>query len=210
MKVNLRKRWKESKKTIIKVFGVALVAVGIVFFGSLTPKSYAFVKTNTKTFETPIEVKPIRALQSEGLVAASINTTNLKETLMPTVKAKSKKAKVKYVPISKGWKSSKSVKGNITSSQKADLDSMIKSWKKGKLSDSELKAKIESYLSEQNIDYMEVSVTSKAYALYNKIPAIGLKNGSNLYSFFGTYSTGKKNPDGTNKTVCYNWSAYVF
>ena len=57
---------------------------------------------------------------------------------------------------------------------------------------------------------MEVSVTSKGYALFDKVPEIDLRDGGNLYSYVGTYSTGKQNPDGTNKTVCYNWSAFVF
>ena len=116
----------------------------------------------------------------------------------------------KYVPISEGWKASETAKGDITSIQKADLDSMIESWKSGAISDAELKEKIVTYLEEQNIDYMEVSVTSKGYALYDVLPVIDLRDGGNLYSFVGTYSTGKQNPDGTNKTVCYNWSAFVF
>jgi hypothetical protein len=116
----------------------------------------------------------------------------------------------KYVPISEGWKASETAKGDITSIQKADLDSMIESWKSGAISDAELKEKIVTYLEEQSIDYMEVSVTSKGYALYDILPVIDLRDGGNLYSFVGTYSTGKQNPDGTNKTVCYNWSAFVF
>ena len=116
----------------------------------------------------------------------------------------------KYVPISEGWKAEASAKGDITSAQKADIDSMIQYWKSGALSDVELKDKIISYLEEQKIDYMEVSVTSKGYALFDEVPEIDLRDGGNLYSFVGTYSTGKQNPDGTNKTVCYNWSAFVF
>lgn len=116
----------------------------------------------------------------------------------------------KYVPISEGWKAEASAKGDITSAQKADLDSMIQTWKSGALSDAEVKDKIISYLEEQKIDYMEVSVTSKGYALFDEVPEIDLRDGGNLYSYVGTYSTGKQNPDGTNKTVCYNWSAFVF
>lgn len=115
-----------------------------------------------------------------------------------------------YVPISEGWKAEASAKGDINSAQKADLDSMIQNWKSGAFTDAELKDKIISYLEEQKIDYMEVSVTSKGYALFDEIPEIDLRDGGNLYSFVGTYSTGKQNPDGTNKTVCYNWSAFVF
>jgi len=118
--------------------------------------------------------------------------------------------KEQYVPISEGWKTSKSAKGAITTAQKADLDAFIETWKSGSLSDSELKAKIINYLKEQKIDYMEVNVTSQGYALYDKIPEINLKDGGNLYSFVGTYCTGKQNPGGTNKTVCYNWSVFVF
>ena len=116
----------------------------------------------------------------------------------------------KYIPISEGWKASETAKGDITSIQKADLDCMIESWKSGAISDAELKEKIVTYLEEQGIDYMEVSVTSKGYALYDALPEVDLRDGGNLYSFVGTYSTGKQNPDGTNKTVCYNWSAFVF
>lgn len=115
-----------------------------------------------------------------------------------------------YVPILEGWKASKSAKGDITASQKSDLDGIIESWKSGSVSDAELKGRIMKYLDEQGISYMEVSVTSKGYALYDVIPEIDLRDGGNLYSFVGTYSTGKQNPDGTAKTVCYNWSAFVF
>ena len=116
----------------------------------------------------------------------------------------------KYVPISEGWKASETAKGDITAAQKADIDCMIESWKSGTMSDTELKEKIVAYLEEQGIEYMEVSVTSKGYALYDVLPEVDLRDGGNLYSFVGTYSTGKQNPDGTNKTVCYNWSAFVF
>ncbi|MDD3206584.1 MAG: hypothetical protein PHS74_12755 [Lachnospiraceae bacterium] len=116
----------------------------------------------------------------------------------------------KYVPISEGWKATDSAKGDITSAQKADLDALIETWRAGSLTDTELKEKIISYLGEQKIDYMEVSVTSKGYALFDEVPVIDLRDGGNLYSFVGCYSTGKQNPDGTNKTVCYNWSAFVF
>lgn len=115
-----------------------------------------------------------------------------------------------YVPISKGWKESKTVKGDITSVQKTKLDGLIESWKKGDMSDSDLKNNITKYLDEQGIDYKEVSVTSKGYTLYDKIPEVDLRDGGNLYSFVGIYSTGKQNPNGTHKTVCYNWSAFVF
>ena len=144
--------------------------------------------------ETTSVVKPIEkpSTQSEP-------TT----TVVPTTETK-------YVPISEGWKAEASAKGDITSAQKADLDSMIQSWKSGDLTDGELKDKIISYLEEQKIDYMEVSVTSKGYALFDEVPEIDLRDGGNLYSYVGTYSTGKQNPDGTNKTVCYNWSAFVF
>lgn len=115
-----------------------------------------------------------------------------------------------YVPISKGWKESKTSKGDITSVQKTKLDGLIESWKKGDMSDSDLKNNIMKYLDEQGIDYKEVSVTSKGYTLYDKIPEVNLRDGGNLYSFVGIYSTGKQNPNGTHKTVCYNWSAFVF
>jgi len=132
----------------------------------------------------------------------------VKSTTEPTIVAPVQETK--YVPISEGWKDSKTAKGDITSAQKADCDSMIESWKSGAISDAALKEKIVKYLEEQGIDYMEVSVTSKGYALYDVLPVIDLRDGGNLYSFVGTYSTGKQNPDGTNKTVCYNWSAFIF
>lgn len=116
----------------------------------------------------------------------------------------------KYVPISEGWKASETAKGDITAAQKADIDSMIESWKSGTMTDAELKEKIVAYLDVQGIEYMEVSVTSKGYALFDVLPEVDLRDGGNFYSFVGTYSTGKQNPDGTNKTVCYNWSAFVF
>ena len=162
---------------------------------SETEKSTVTKKAETKSEEeTTSAVKP-----TEKPSTQSEPTT----TVAPT-------SETKYVPISEGWKAEASAKGDITSAQKADIDSMIQIWKSGALSDTELKDKIISYLEEQKIDYMEVSVTSKGYALFDEVPEIDLRDGGNLYSYVGTYSTGKQNPDGTNKTVCYNWSAFVF
>lgn len=132
------------------------------------------------------------------------------ETESERIIASTPTKEVKYNPISEGWKVAKSAKGDISKAQKADLDVMIESWKEGILTDQGLRDKIISYLEEQKIEYLEVSVTSKGYALYQEVPEVDLKNGGNLYSFVGTYSTGKQNPDKTNKTVCYNWSAFVF
>lgn len=145
----------------------------------------------------------------------TVNTEVIKPTEKPdsnpeTTVTETPTSAAKYVPISEGWKATDSAKGDITSAQKADLDALIETWRAGSLTDTELKEKIISYLEGQKIDYMEVSVTSKGYALFDEVPVIDLRDGGNLYSFVGCYSTGKQNPDGTNKTVCYNWSAFVF
>ena len=162
---------------------------------SETEKPSVTKKAETKSEEDPKSVvKPTEKPVTQAEPTA---------TVVPTTETK-------YVPISEGWKAEASAKGDINSAQKADLDSMIQSWKSGALSDAELKEKIIRYLNEQEIDYMEVSVTSKGYALFDEVPEIDLRDGGNLYSYVGTYSTGKQNPDGTNKTVCYNWSAFVF
>jgi outer membrane biosynthesis protein TonB len=154
----------------------------------------------TKKAETKSEKETTAVVKSTEKPASQAEPT---ATVAPTTETK-------YVPISEGWKAEASAKGDINSAQKVDLDSMIQSWKSGALSDVELKDKIISYLEEQKIDYMEVSVTSKGYALFDEVPEIDLRDGGNLYSYVGTYSTGKQNPDGTNKTVCYNWSTFVF
>ncbi len=181
----------ESKKENTSVTATPTVEAK----NSETEKSTVTKKAETKSEEeTTSAVKP-----AEKPSTQSEPTT----TVAPT-------SETKYVPMSEGWKAESSAKGDITSAQKADLDSMIQTWKSGALSDAELKDKIISYLEEQKIDYMEVSVTSKGYALFDEVPEIDLRDGGNLYSYVGTYSTGKQNPDGTNKTVCYNWSAFVF
>lgn len=178
-------------------------------------------KENTNITATPtVEAKNSETEKPSVTQKAEANaedetTSEVKATEKPTSQAEPTATVVpttetKYVPISEGWKAEASAKGDITSAQKADLDSMIQSWKSGALSDAELKDKIISYLDDQKIDYMEVSVTSKGYALFDEVPEIDLRDGGNLYSYVGTYSTGKLNPDGTNKTVCYNWSAFVF
>ena len=172
-----------------------------------TSKVEATTKENeatTKNTETKSEEKD-----------TTVNTEVVKPTEKPdsnpeTTVTETPTTAAKYVPISEGWKATDSAKGDITSAQKADLDALIETWRAGALTDAELKGQIISYLEEQKIDYMEVSVTSKGYALFDKVPEIDLRDGGNLYSFVGTYSTGKQNPDGTNKTVCYNWSAFVF
>lgn len=162
---------------------------------SATEKSTVTKKAEAKSEEeTTSEVKPTEKPSTQSETTTTVAATT----------------ETKYVPISEGWKAEASAKGDITSAQKADLDSMIQTWKSGALSDAELKDKIISYLAEQMIDYMEVSVTSKGYALFDEVPEIDLRDGGNLYSYVGAYSTGMKNPDGTNKTVCYNWSAFIF
>ena len=186
-----------------------------------TKESAESTKENTNITATPtVEAKNSETEKPSVTQKAEANaedetTSEVKATEKPTSQAEPTATVVpttetKYVPISEGWKAEASAKGDITSAQKADLDSMIQSWKSGALSDAELKDKIISYLDDQKIDYMEVSVTSKGYALFDEVPEIDLRDGGNLYSYVGTYSTGKLNPDGTNKTVCYNWSAFVF
>lgn len=154
----------------------------------------------TKKAETKSEEETTSVVKATEKPATQVEPT---ATVAPT-------KETKYVPISEGWKVEASAKGDITSAQKAELDSMIQNWKSGAVSDTELKDKIISYLEDQKIDYMEVSVTSTGYALFDEVPEIDLRDGGNLYSYVGTYSTGKQNPDGTYKTVCYNWSAFVF
>lgn len=181
IKIFLKAHWKP----IVGVIALIVVATGIM------------IAYNSVVKEKPIEA--VEDMRGKEVVSDGKSTV----TKTPTTEAK-------YVPISEGWKVAKSVKGNITSAQKGKLDSLIEIWKSGNLTDTELKEKIINYLEEQKIDYNEVSVTSKGYTLYDEIPEIDLRDGGNLYSFVGTYSTGKQNPDATNKTVCYNWSAFVF
>ncbi|WP_313181479.1 hypothetical protein [Lacrimispora sp.] len=186
-----------------------------------TKESTESTKENTNVTATPtVEAKNTETEKpSVTKKAETKSEEEITSVVMPTEKPANQSEpdttvapiqETKYVPISEGWKAEASAKGDITSAQRADLDSMIQTWKSGDLTDAELKDKIISYLNEKKIDYMEVSVTSKGYALFDEVPEIDLKDGGNLYSYVGTYSTGKQNPDGTNKTVCYNWSAFVF
>lgn len=160
-------------------------------------------KTGSK--ENSSESENIKAYNTKDEEKEKIELSASKESVATSVEAG-----IEYVPIAVGWKVEDSAKGDITVSQKADLDKLISSWKSGEVSDTELKTKIMDYLDGQGIEYMEVSVTSKGYALYDEIPEIDLRDGGNLYSYVGTYSTGEQNPDGTEKTVCYNWSAFIF
>lgn len=181
IKIFLKVHWKP----IFCVIALIVITTGIMIaYNSVVKEKYMEAVEDMREKEVVSDGK--------GLV-----------TKTPTTEAK-------YVPISKGWKVAKSAKGNITSAQKAKLDSLIEIWKSGNFTDTELREKIITYLKEQKIDYNEVSVTSKGYTLYDEVPEIDLRDGGNLYSFVGTYSTGKQNPDGTNKTVCYNWSAFIF
>lgn len=115
-----------------------------------------------------------------------------------------------YTPISEGWKASKSVSDNLTGKQKKEIDGMVESWKEGSYSDTELKEELEAYLNKEEIAHMEVSVKSSSPNLMDEIPEIELQNGGNLYSFLGIYSTGEQNPEGTKKTVCHQWSVFIF
>lgn len=115
-----------------------------------------------------------------------------------------------YVPISEGWKESKSVSGDLTEKQKKEIDSMVEVWKKGTYSDAELKEELALYLIAEKVPHVEISVKSKSQNLLDEIPDIEMENGGNLYSFMGIYSTGEQNPEGTNKTVCHQWSVFIF
>lgn len=157
--------------------------------------------------------RPIIVVVILAMVVVCVNifiSLNSREKPVKVNDSSTNLVKDNYVPISKGWKESKTAKGDITSVQKTKLDGLIESWRKGDMSDSDLKNNIMKYLDGQGIDYKEVSVTSKGYTLYDKIPEVDLRDGGNLYSFAAIYSTGKQNPNGTHKTVCYNWSAFVF
>ncbi|MEA5008186.1 hypothetical protein [Clostridium tyrobutyricum] len=166
------------------------------------------LKRLSKEYRKPIIVVAIVAM---AVVCVNIFISlNSKEKPVALNDSPQNSIQDNYVPISKGWKKSRTAKGDITSVQKTKLDGLIESWKKGDMSDSDLKNNIMKYLDEQGIDYKEVSVTSKGYTLYDKIPEVNLREGGNLYSFVGIYSTGKQNPNGTQKTVCYNWSAFAF
>ena len=199
-----------QRKGMVKVglIGAFVLTIGAIGFSAGNAKAETQAKAS-------FVIKPI--VTADVSLDSSIARTRLtmkEETKVAVAtkvkKTQTKKKSKKYVPISKGWKTSKSVGGDITAGQKAALDQMIADWKAKKLTDNELKSKMENYLQEQNIDYKEVCVTSKGKALYKKIPKPDCLNGGNLYSFCGTYCTGKKNPGGTNKTVCYNWSVFVF
>lgn len=237
MKEPLKKFLKNHWKPVIAVIVLTILVVGIVVYNNWDPKNNPVeVVADTGMIGANISEEPqiteeiTSAVVEKSTVKPEVEDKNntkpnnedsnekgttekqseepeATSTTMPTVNPVQEN---KYVPISEGWKASETAKGDITSAQKADIDSMIESWKSGTMSDTELKEKIVSYLEEQGIEYMEVSVTSKGYALYDVLPEVDLRDGGNLYSFVGTYSTGKQNPDGTNKTVCYNWSAFVF
>ena len=237
MKEPLKKFLKNHWKPVIAVIVLTILVVGIVVYNNWDPKNNPVeVVADTGMIGANISEEPqiteeiTSAVVEKSTVKPEVEDKNntkpnnedsnekgttekqseepeATSTTMPTVNPVQEN---KYVPISEGWKASETAKGDITSAQKADIDSMIESWKSGTMSDTELKEKIVSYLEEQGIEYMEVSVTSKGYALYDVLPEVDLRDGGNLYSFVGTYSTGMQNPDGTNKTVCYNWSAFVF
>ena len=237
MKEPLKKFWKNHWKPVIAVIVLTILVVGIVVYNNWDPKNNPVeVVADTGMIGANISEEPqiteeiTSAVVEKSTVKPEVEDKNntkpnnedsnekgttekqseepeATSTIMPTLNPVQEN---KYVPISEGWKASETAKGDITGAQKADIDCMIESWKSGTMSDTELKEKIVSYLEEQGIEYMEVSVTSKGYALYDVLPEVDLRDGGNLYSFVGTYSTGKQNPDGTNKTVCYNWSAFVF
>jgi len=98
---------------------------------SVTKKAETKSEKETTSVEKPTE-KPTEKPASQAEPTA---------TVAPTTETK-------YVPISEGWKAEASAKGDITSAQKADLDSMIQTWKSGAITDAELKDKIISYLDE--------------------------------------------------------------
>ena len=115
-----------------------------------------------------------------------------------------------YVPIPEGFIASKSVAGDLTDGQRKEIDEKVRQWQSGVYEDIELKAELEAYLREQQIGYLEVSVTSEGYNLLEEVPEIGLADDGNLYSFLGIYSTGQQNPEGTDSTICYHWSVFIF
>ena len=168
------------------------------------------VETINSSPETPNEIKNTETKPKGEEIKVTVKEAEKPASQPATATPAVPTTEVKYVPISEGWKAEASAKGNIILEQKAYLDSLIPIWKSGAITDEELRGKIIAFLNEQMIEYLEVDITSKGYSLCDKVPVIDLRDGGNLYSYVGTYSTGKQNPDGTNLTEFYNWSVFVF
>ena len=196
MKNEKNKVWRNHKW----VKGMICMVAGALFLGG-----WGIAENSNKVVANAAANSAVEVTQSTVSNQLTTNALAVKKVVVAKTKSK------KYVPISKGLKTSKSTKDKtVSKKQKAALDKMVKKWKAKKYTDASLKTAIENYLLDQKVSFREVNVTSKGKALYAKIPKAEIEEGGNPYSFFGTYCTGKKNPGGTNKTVCYNWSVFVF
>lgn len=114
--------------------------------------------------------------------------------------------------VKKGWIFYGSRSTELSAKEKAKLDSMVRSWTQGSISEDGLEEKMCAYLTKQGRDFVTAGIMGRSRCLFdsvNDIPNYSalLKERHGLYNFMGLYTEGKY--DSTGHLICYYWEAGV-
>lgn len=134
---------------------------------------------------------------------------NKKESQSKKAEDKSRKSEKK---VKKGWIFYGSRSTELTGKEKARLDSMVKSWTSGSISENSLEEKMCAYLTKQGKEIVTAGIMGRSRCLFesvNDIPDYSalLKERHGLYNFIGLYTEGKY--DSSGHLICYYWEAGV-
>lgn len=101
---------------------------------------------------------------------------------------------------------------NERAGEKENLDRLVNSWTKGKLTDDELAELLKEYYEKKQVTLANVGVQSNMLCLFpsvNELPdyASMLKEGTKKYAFIGVYTKGEYDEKG--RVICYYWEVLV-
>ena len=101
---------------------------------------------------------------------------------------------------------------NDRAGEKENLDRLVNSWTKGKMTDDELSEHLKEYYSQKKVMLSSVAVQSRMLCLFpsvNELPdyAAMLQEGETRYDFIGVYTQGDYDEQG--RIMCYYWEVLV-
>lgn len=152
---------------------------------------------------------------SGGTASSDRNSGNSGATNSNTVSEPAKSEPPQNEYVAPGWIYYGSKAGNgMTGDQKAYLDSVIKQWTNGAISDSELADMLDSKVDgEWGITISSMGVSQGDRCIYpsrNDIPDYGaaLAESYGIYNFTGLYTKGEYDEYGY--LICYMWGVGIF
>ncbi len=170
-----------------------------------------------------VDAKPAEETKAVSKPKADNKKTDTKnpDTKSTETKApsdnKPKENKSSYTPIPKGWVYSESISGpKMTSTQKAKIDSWVKTWTSGGMTYKELETKLYEYMWEtkapdEEIDFIKVGVSGNNFFIDENKPKkkLGGINGAE-YRYLGIYSSGERDDKSDGDfTVFYEWGVSI-